>query len=361
MDYICSKSTTIHALNQMRRMFPPVYRFFPQSFQLPHQLSDLQRAHNHLQGTTGQPVTWIVKPRNGCCGHGIRLVQHVCSLSRSSEPFVVQRYMSPYVLDGFKFDFRFYVLISSLAPYTAYIYREGLARFCTEKYSPPTPGNLEHRFCHLTNTSVNKENLNAGTNFTRLASSVLHEISSIEPERGPALWQKICDVSLFSLLAIWSPIVASINQFNSERRLFGRRSFNRSAPVLDSFSRYFHILGIDIMIGDALQPIVLELNDRPSMVVTYDCEAALKRDMIFDAFSHISLDGTPLDAEGPTPNWIKILPVARDSQLAPTVDDIISKTSSVFRTWAANRERPHFEERKSRGKGKSEETFREGQ
>jgi hypothetical protein len=51
------------------------------------------------------------------------------------------------------------------------------------------------------------------------------------------------------------------------------------------------------MIGDSLQPIVLELNDRPSMVVTYECEAALKRDMIFDAFAHISLDGTPLDAE----------------------------------------------------------------
>jgi hypothetical protein len=45
---------------------------------------------------------------------------------------------------------------------------------------------------------------------------------------------------------------------------------------------------------------------------------------------------------------VKILPVARDSQLAPTVDDIINKTSSLFRTWAANREKPHFEERKGK-------------
>jgi hypothetical protein len=355
MDYICYKSTTIHAFNQMRRLFPDPYRFFPVSFLLPHQLADLQRAHHHLQGVTGQPVTWIVKPRNECCGHGIRLIQHICSITHKLDSVVVQKYISPFLINGVKFDFRFYVLISSLAPYTVFIYREGLARFCTEPYVAPAPANLERKFAHLTNTSINKENPDAGdAEFTRLATAVLADIARLEPVRGTGLWDRICGATTLSLLAIWPTIVGSVNTFNSQRRLPMRRPSVGTAE-LNSFSKYFHVLGIDIMISENVQPVVLELNDRPSMVVTYECEAALKRDLVFDALSHISVDGTPV--EGGSENWIRLLPVRREAPLAATVDEIISRTSSVFRTWAADRERPHYEERKSAYRSKSEDTF----
>lgn len=344
MDYLCFKSTTIHALNQMRRLFPELYNFFPGSFLLPHQYTDLQRAHNHLQGKTRKPVTWIVKPRNGCCGHGIRLIQHVYELAHKTDPLVVQRYISPYLVNGYKFDFRFYLLVSSLSPFTIYIYREGLARFCTQEYHPPTSSNLADKFSHLTNTSINKENQEAPDNFTKLASEVLTMICIQDPKRGPSVWRRICDVSTLTALAMWPSIVGSINNFNSERRLFGRKPLERGAHVLESFSKYFHILGIDIMLNENLQPIILELNDRPSMVVTYECEAALKRDLIYDACSHISLDGSPLDGPKTSPNFYKLLPADPFSSLAPAVDKIISTTSNVFRTYAANKVRPHFEE-----------------
>ncbi|OHT17429.1 Tubulin-tyrosine ligase family protein [Tritrichomonas foetus] len=346
MDYICFKSTTIHAFNQMRRMFPNLYNFFPSSFLLPHQYTDLQRAHNYLQGKAKSPITWIIKPRNGCCGNGIKLIQHIYELAHKSEPAVVQKYIPPYLIDGYKFDFRFYILISTLAPYTVYIYKEGLARFCTQKYQAPNAKNLEDKFAHLTNTSINKENNEAAADdFTRLASDVLDEIAVKEPTRGPLLWKKICDVSMLSLLAIWSSIVASLLNFNSERRLFGRRPMDRNAQVLDTFSKYFHIMGIDIMISEKLQPIVLELNDRPSMIVTYECEAALKKEMVKDAFSHISIDGSPVDGPSSSPNWTKLLPVPAGDKLYQPVNQVIAKTANVFRTYAANRERPHYEER----------------
>jgi hypothetical protein len=101
MDYICFKSTTVHALSQMRRMFPEMYRFFPRSFLLPHQLPELQRSHDSLQAKTGEPVTWIVKPRNECCGHGIRLIQHISALGHKADSVVVQKYIPPFVIDGF--------------------------------------------------------------------------------------------------------------------------------------------------------------------------------------------------------------------------------------------------------------------
>lgn len=362
MDYICYKSSTIYALNQMRRTFPSVYTFFPRSFLLPRQTDDLQRAHILLQGKSKQPVTWIVKPRSGCCGHGIQLIQHTYGLSNFPDGSVVQRYIEPFLLDGYKFDFRLYILISSLSPLTVYLYNEGLARFCTTQYRPPSPDSLDDKYCHLTNTSINKEN-NATADdhvFTRLASEVIESLKK-QHMKADSLWDKFKEVSALAVLAIWPSIVSSITKFNNERKVFGRRPIEKNEKVLESFSKYFHILGIDIMLSENLQPIVLELNDRPSMVVTYECERELKRNLIADAITHISVDGSPVDGPESSPNWMKILPVPPESLIRGTVNDIIEKQTTLFRTYSAAEERTHYEERivepRKRTKVRMSETF----
>ena len=361
MDYICYKSSTIYALNQMRRIFPSLYSFFPLSFLLPHQLADLQRADKALKTKTQSPVTWIVKPRIGCSGQGIRLTQDVEEFEHNSPASVVQMYVRPFLVDGHKFDFRLYVLISSLAPFTVYLYNEGLARFCTSPYRPPSPRTLDDRFCHLTNTAVNKENEAVGDFvFTRLASEVIEDVKRTAP-REVDVWGRLKRVTVLAMLGIWPSIVSNINKFNSERRVFGKRPLERGEAVLDSFSKYFHILGIDVMLSENLQPILLELNDRPSMVVTYECEADLKRNLIADAVTHISANGEPRDGPDTSQNWMKVLPVDPTSPMKKTVDDIMSKESSVFRTFAASKERPHYENwsivRAPRVKSSISETF----
>lgn len=72
---------------------------------------------------------------------------------------VVQHYMSrPFLIDGYKFDLRVYILITSVEPLSAFMFREGLARFCTEEYQKPTQKNMESSFMHLTNYAINKTN-----------------------------------------------------------------------------------------------------------------------------------------------------------------------------------------------------------
>jgi hypothetical protein len=168
---------------------------------------------------------------------------------------------------------------------------------------------------------------------------VLEDIKKKEPRRGAFIWNKICEVAMFTMLGIWPSIVQAIITFNSERRLFSRMKPGKQKYKLDSFSRYFHILGIDILLSENLQPVLLELNDRPSMVVTYEVEAALKRDLIYDAFSHISMDGSAVDSAGS--KWQKLLPC--DSDRATQVREVVTKSAVVFKTYSSDRERPHYE------------------
>ena len=66
----------------------------------------------------------------------------------------MQRYVrNPLLIGGYKFDLRLYVCVPCFHPLTIYAYREGLARFSTDKFSML---DLTNKYAHLTNSSVNK-------------------------------------------------------------------------------------------------------------------------------------------------------------------------------------------------------------
>lgn len=67
---------------------------------------------------------------------------------------VVQRYIeNPLLIGGYKFDLRLYVCVPSYRPLAIYLYRDGITRFATEKFSLDS---IDDPFRHLTNFSLNK-------------------------------------------------------------------------------------------------------------------------------------------------------------------------------------------------------------
>jgi len=103
---------------------------------------------------------FIAKPHGGAQGDDIFLFNDLRQLPQyKNQELVVQRYIdNPFLLKGYKFDLRVYVIISGIneGEVQAFIADEGLARFCTEEYQKPTKDNFKKAFMHLTNYSLNK-------------------------------------------------------------------------------------------------------------------------------------------------------------------------------------------------------------
>ena len=76
-------------------------------------------------------------------GRGIKLVQCASGLQQalkelSGVEIIASKYLhKPLLINGFKFDLRVYVLVLACDPLRVFIYKEGLVRFCTEKYKAP--------------------------------------------------------------------------------------------------------------------------------------------------------------------------------------------------------------------------------
>jgi hypothetical protein len=311
MDVMCFKTTFCQALVRMKTMFPSYYNFFPASYVMPQQFADFQREHLRLV-SKGYAVAWIIKPKSGSCGNGIKIIQSSFEIPTQTQSSVIQRDISPFLLDGYKFDFRFYILVASLRPFTFYIYREGLARFCTHPYASSCRHNLDDRFCHLTNTAVNVTNSANSNPILELASTVLSRIAQSDP-RGAYVWNRIRHVSLLSMIAQSQNILRNIGLLAPDPHRdydYSRHVSNANppGPNLEDLHRYFHILGIDIMLNDYGEPVVLELNDRPSMCVTFDIERPLKTQLVVDALNLITLDGTEPDASANPGGWDKLFP-----------------------------------------------------
>lgn len=61
----------------------------------------------------------------------------------STEHFIVQEYVEkPFLIEGYKFDLRIYVLITSCDPLRIFLFNDGLVRMSTEKYQNPAESNI---------------------------------------------------------------------------------------------------------------------------------------------------------------------------------------------------------------------------
>uniref|UniRef100_A0A2S2QNK7 Putative tubulin polyglutamylase TTLL2 n=1 Tax=Sipha flava TaxID=143950 RepID=A0A2S2QNK7_9HEMI len=150
---LCRKDNLWRYLKRMKNIFgSSLFDFSPDSYNLPLEYTKLAAECSH-DSDIGEKSIWICKPVGKSQGKGISLISQIGELVYDTN-IVVQKYVkNPMLIGGYKYDLRLYVLVPSFHPLTIYMYREGLTRFSTDKYSL---NNLDNLFAHLTNSSINK-------------------------------------------------------------------------------------------------------------------------------------------------------------------------------------------------------------
>ncbi|CAB1119817.1 unnamed protein product [Ectocarpus sp. CCAP 1310/34] len=243
------------------------FHIMPQTFVLPHEFTLFVSAFTSSSGK--RENLWIMKPVGMSRGRGIRLIDDIKDICYADK-VVLQRYIgNPLLLDGYKFDLRLYVLVTSFNKLEAFIYKEGFARLSTHRYEK---GDIDNRFIHLTNSSIQRLNeagaardspLNqaktseAGGTKTTL-SYLWRRLAASGLDVG-ALWAEICSVVVKSLVCVESSIP---NQPNRQVKL---------------------------------RPWLIEVNASPSMARDTHVDRQVKEALIFETV-HL-IDPLPFDRQ----------------------------------------------------------------
>ena len=188
MSELAKKNLLAKNLNRIAKALPGEFGFVPPTFILPGEAEPLKNGSSRRCERRGAPLprvhvfirlhawrapvlsslisdppllqkrrpTLILKPDAGCQGRGIFLTKSL-DQCLEVEGMIAQQYLpAPLLVDGYKFDMRLYVLVSSVSPLRVLLFKEGLARFCTERYRAPNESNMEDTYMHLTNFAINK-------------------------------------------------------------------------------------------------------------------------------------------------------------------------------------------------------------
>lgn len=280
MSSITRKNNLGRNLLRMRKQFPQEYKFFPDTWILPTDLSDFKQ-----QFAASKRPTFIVKPDNGCQGKGIFLVRDVEKVPVDfSTTYVAQRYLhKPFLLDGFKFDLRLYVLVVGCDPLRIFLHRRGLARLASEQYVEPTAKNLSQPMVHLTNYAINKLNPNFEENTNpddaldghKRSWEAVHEHLRKEGFDVDTLLEQIEDLIIKTLIAVQP----SLSHF-----------YHSCQPEDKENAMCFEVLGFDVMLDHKLQPWLLEVNHAPSFATESELDRVVKDEVLRDTFTLLNLD-----------------------------------------------------------------------
>lgn len=255
---------------KMRRKHGKAYEFCPYTYLLPEDFARLQAEREE-----NPKSLWIIKPSASSCGRGIKVISSKSKLSCKKTGYVVSKYINnPHTLNGFKYDLRIYVGVVSFDPLRAYIYKDGLVRFATEKYTTEHK-KLKKRYVHLTNFSVNKKsskfvkNTNAdvdgeGSKWSLKALRKKYEEIGVNFDE---IFGKIEDIVIKTLISVEPHVVNSINQACKNR------------------NNCFETYGFDILIDDNLRPWLLEVNVCPSLASSSPLDKQIKTSLMCDIFT----------------------------------------------------------------------------
>ena len=286
-------------LEKARRRRPDAFDFAPRSFLLPRDVGEWRKDRARL----GPGAAYIVTPPASSRGRGVRMLREGDferfsknatgrrvgasdavgqKKTETSRKTLVQRYIrDPHLLDGYKYDLRVYVALTSVDPLRVFLYREGLVRLATEKYVDGG-ADLSRRCMHLTNYSVNVKTAGFtmgasavgedGVGFKRSLTSLRRRFEA-DGLSFDGVWRQIKDIVVKTLVCAEGPMNVA-----SKMRVPG--AARRAC---------YELYGFDIMLDATLKPWLIEVNTGPSLSAPSALDLHVKHRMVANLFNLVGV------------------------------------------------------------------------
>ena len=254
-NLMCRKAPFIRLMQRMQMFRPKQYQFVPKSYVLPLENEAFVRAvskHDRMH---------IVKPDGGSLGIGIKVLQKDDDFTPDSHLAIAQEYVESYKIDDTKFDLRVYVLVSSLDPLRIYVYRDGVARFCSQKSTANTV------YSQLTNTAVNKHNPDVKVESITKTIKQVFDVLKKDGVDTATIWKKIDRAVVLTVISALK---------------YMREAEKEKCPQI-GYPRCFQIFGFDVLLDTKLDPVIMEVNYRPSLAADTSDEKKMKIAMLSEA------------------------------------------------------------------------------
>ncbi|XP_059084260.1 probable tubulin polyglutamylase ttll-15 isoform X1 [Tigriopus californicus] len=254
------------------------YPFMPKSFHVP---KDSQALKSYMKANPKK--LFLTKHPNH---HSVSLVNALDLGQWEGYDLLIQELLHPpYLVAGHKFDLTMYVLVTSVNPLRVYTNKKMMLRFCTKlykefevnPYSSPLDSYVvhDHHFSHA-------EWIPELRNFTSLQFAHHEALAAYIRSRGgdpDALYERMKQMVLEVILD----------------SLHGLRKASKEFPNAGN-SSFFQLSRWDFMVGQDLQPFLIEANGSPHMSSHNDKNIIRCSRYLFDAFHLLDLGSLGGDA-----------------------------------------------------------------
>ena len=273
-EIIAYKDQTYKNYYIMHKQFPEDYTYMPETYSFPQERNEIQKKFKNYK--LSKDDLWLVKPKKSSLGKGIHIFHN---LEGTPSDYIITKYISnPHLINELKYDFRLYVLITGLSPLKMYLYKEGLVRFTTEKYSLDL-NKLDELYRHLTNVAINTKNKNfykkAQNADTEEGSKWSFQVYKHYCEKNGIdfikIWKQMADISIKSILAVKDMFIKVINSNGTKDK------------------NHFKLFGYDFLVDENLKVHLIEVNSRPSLSMSDITDYKIKPQLIADTLNIVGI------------------------------------------------------------------------
>ncbi|XP_055889617.1 tubulin polyglutamylase TTLL5-like isoform X2 [Biomphalaria glabrata] len=252
------------------------FDFVPQTFILPNEYRSFC---SHFKKDSGP---YILKPVGLSRGRGVTLITSPKEALRKTEAGkrnVVCKYIpNPLMLNGYKFDLRIYVAVTSFDPLVIYMYKEGLTRFATVKYNMHSD-TFSNLCMHLTNYSINMSNEDYVKNTdpevedfgNKWSLGALLRFLRSTGKDTRAIMVEIEDVVIKTVLSVEWNVGLACKRYQHHK------------------NNCFELFGFDILLDENYKPWLIEVNLSPSLGCDTPLDIKIKSNMLCDLLNLVGI------------------------------------------------------------------------